>query len=135
MGFETYVKNDAVAHVRDTELDEVYDYIKKHLQGEIGRWTESEVESQVKNWRIEKSFQPQPQPAPAGGQTDTAGGFGSGSWTSGGQGGFGGNSTASTKEKAKKKLNETDAESIKRAIERLCESENDLIIETILKYV
>ena len=135
MGFETYVKNDAVAHVSDAELDEVYDYIKKHLQGEIGRWTESEVESQVKNWRIEKSFQPQPQPAPAGGQTEPAGGFGGGSWTPGGQGGFGGNSTASTKEKAKKKLSETDAESIKRAIERLCESENDLIIETILKYV
>jgi hypothetical protein len=85
----------------------------------------------VKNWRIEKSFQPQPQPTPDGGQTQSGGN----SWTPGGQGGFGGSSTASTKEKAKKKLSETDAESIKRAIERLCESENDLIIETILKYV
>lgn len=42
-GFIAYIKQDDIVKVQDEETDEVYAYLKKHLQSEIGRWSEKEV--------------------------------------------------------------------------------------------
>jgi hypothetical protein len=52
-GFENYLKEDTSVKVKDEELDLLYDYLLKHLQGDIGRWSEQEVRLQEKNWRID----------------------------------------------------------------------------------
>ena len=126
-GFDNYVKSDEVARVKDSELDDVYDYIKRHLQGEIGRWTESEVSNQVKNWRIEQSMTPfEPKPAIEPSNTSNTSTIENPSpiYTS-----------PQVREKAKKRLQEIDGEDLRNAITSLCETENDAIIEILLKYV
>jgi hypothetical protein len=113
--------------VQDHELDEVYDYIKRHLQGEIGRWTEVEVSNQVKNWRIEQTMVPveptpthEPEEAPNSSDIDYP------KYPI---------STPQVREKAKRRLQEIDNDALRSAITSLCELENDAIIEILLKYV
>ena len=126
-GFDNYVKSDEVARVKDSELNDVYDYINRHLQGEIGRWTESEVSNQVKNWRIEQSMTPiesiqtiEPSDTSNPSTIENPSPI---------------YPTPHVREKAKKRLQEIDAEALRDAITSLCESENDSIIEILLKYV
>lgn len=52
-GFENYLKEDTSVKVKAEELASLYDYLLKHLQGDIGRWSEQEVRLQEKNWRID----------------------------------------------------------------------------------
>ena len=54
-GFVNYLKSIEVVRLQDEELETAKRYIKGHLEGEIGLWTESEVESVLKNWRIEEA--------------------------------------------------------------------------------
>ena len=126
-GFVSYVKSDEVARVQDDEFDEVYDYIKKHLQGEIGRWTENEVSNQVKNWRIEQTMtppepvqpvEPTPGPEPTPGIEDNPI-----------------PPKPEVREKAKKKIQELDESTLKNALDSLCDSESEYVIEILLKYV
>ena len=127
-GFVAFVKADEITKVQDSEFESVYEYIKTHLQGEIGRWTEMEVSNQVKNWRIEQSIQPPIIDIPP---VDT-------------------NNPESEKPsdkpvtviepsevrtKAKKKIEELDEKKLKSALVSLCDTENEFVIETILKYV
>ena len=127
-GFVAFVKADEITKVQDSEFESVYEYIKTHLQGEIGRWTEMEVSNQVKNWRIEQSIQPPVIDIPP---VDT-------------------NNSESEKPsdkpvtviepsevraKAKKKIEELDEKKLKSALVSLCDTENEFVIEIILKYV
>ena len=126
-GFVSYVKSDEVARVQDGEFDEVYDYIKKHLQGEIGRWTENEVSNQVKNWRIEQNMtptepsqplEPAPGPEPVPTVVDTPV-----------------PTKPEVREKAKKKIKELDEVALRNALDSLCSMESEYVIEILLKYV
>jgi len=127
IGFNNYIKSDEVARVKDHELDEVYEYIKRHLQGEIGRWTEVEVSNQVKNWRIEQTMVPvEPTPTHEPEEVSNPTDIDYPKYPI---------STPQVREKAKKRLQEIDNDALRSAITSLCELENDAIIEILLKYV
>ena len=51
-GFVNFLKQEPVVKLQDYEVDEAIDYIKKHIQSEIGTWREDEVVNALKNWRI-----------------------------------------------------------------------------------
>ena len=127
IGFNNYIKSDEVARVQDHELDEVYDYIKRHLQGEIGRWTEVEVSNQVKNWRIEQTMVPvEPTPTHEPEEDSNSTDIDYPKYPI---------STPQVREKAIRRLQEIDNDALRSAITSLCELENDAIIEILLKYV
>ena len=147
-GFVTFIKRDPIVKVQDEDVDEVYDYLTKHLQSEVGRWTEDEVSSQVKNWRLEKSMAPADNGGVTyphdGGSDDNSSDNGGGDagnesgLHNGGNGEIpksGGNSSVSFRVSAKNRIHSTDADSLKRAIEELCEYESDQILSILLKYV
>lgn len=126
-GFVSFVKSDDVAKVKDEEVDDVYDYIKKHLQGEIGRWTENEVSQQVKNWRIEQTMTP-PEPVKP---VDS----GSGTTARPPVDDQPTPATPEVRENAKKKIQELDEAALRSALDSLCETESEYVIEILLKYV
>ena len=53
-GFFAFLKQVEMVNLKDEEADEAMDYLKKHLQGEVGLWLESEVTNQLKNWRLDQ---------------------------------------------------------------------------------
>jgi hypothetical protein len=53
-GYVQFLKSIEIVNIQDIELDDAKDYIKKHLEGDIGLWTETEVENALKNWKIEQ---------------------------------------------------------------------------------
>lgn len=53
-GFYTFLKQVEMVNLKDDETDGAMDYLKKHLQGEVGLWLENEVTNQLKNWRLDQ---------------------------------------------------------------------------------
>lgn len=51
-GFLNFLKQVETVGLADSEFDEAFDYISKHLQSEIGIWSEDEVIGQLKDWRL-----------------------------------------------------------------------------------
>ena len=139
-GFLVFLKQEEKVALEDEEFDSVYDYLKKHLQGEIGRWSESEVKIQELYWRMEQN-----SGGSQGGQSGT-GNQGSTSLhgNTGNQGGSVGSQASDipSGEELKKKRSETlqliaelDEKRIRKFVEDLIENEDNYIIDTILKYV
>lgn len=58
-GFINYLKSIYIVNLHDSEVSDALKYISKNLQGEIGLWSESEVEGALKNWKIETTQQVQ----------------------------------------------------------------------------
>lgn len=54
-GFDNFLKQIELINLKDEELYEVREYIEKNLQSTVGYWTEEEVITKAKNWRLEKS--------------------------------------------------------------------------------
>lgn len=54
LGFTTFLKQVEMVNLKDEEVEEAKNYLKKHLQSEVGLWSESEVTNQLKNWRLEQ---------------------------------------------------------------------------------
>lgn len=149
IGFVNFLKMDEVAKVQDHELDHVYFYLKQHLQGEIGRWSEEEVQKQEKNWRIE-TLTPVPQlidqsdnngdvtnndnNAGSGGST-TYNWSGSTNTDSGNINTCGGVGSSTLRETTRKRVQTTNADTLKEAIERMVEEEGDYILNILMKYV
>lgn len=53
-GFRAFLlKNDTVG-LKEEDFDPLYAHLTKHLQGEIGRWTEQDVEIQQLRWKIDQ---------------------------------------------------------------------------------
>ena len=132
-GFVNFLKMDEVAKVQDHEIDQVYIYLKQHLQGEIARWSESEVKAQEKNWRIETlTSTEQPDiPVPPVIPSDN----GSDSSDSGDSTNTGGEYSSTLRETMRKKVQAINADTLKEAIECMVESEGDYILNTLMKYV
>ena len=62
-GFLEFLKQDPMAKVQDNEFDDLYNYLLSHLQSEIGRWSEDEVQRQELYWRMSQQ-EPEPKPTP-----------------------------------------------------------------------
>ena len=148
-GFANFIKQDQIVKVQDSEIGNVYEYLKKHLHSEIGRWTEDEVIGQVKNWRLEQSLSNYNNEDDTEDENHNANNGHNTSYSGGGN--YPGNNdtngcgekkeddeygnTFTLRNKAKECINEIDAESLKHAIKALCENENDQILSILLKYV
>lgn len=65
-GFVNFLKQEPNVKLQDYEVDAAIDYIKKHIQSEIGTWREEEVVNALKNWRISTI----PQTPPVGPRPD-----------------------------------------------------------------
>lgn len=132
-GFVNFLKMDEVAKVQDHEIDQVYIYLKQHLQGEIGRWSESEVKAQEKNWRIEtltSTEQPDIPVTPVVPSDNGGNSSDSGDSTN-----TRGESLSTLRETMLKKVQAINADTLKEAIECMVESEGDYILNTLMKYV
>jgi hypothetical protein len=126
---------DDVAKVQDHEVELVYSYLKQHLQGEIGRWSETEVKAQEKNWRIETLTpvnEPEVPTTHEGPSSYNEGEPYDGANTSGASTTL---ETQSLRENIRHKVQTTNADTLKSAIERMVEVEGDFILNTLLKYV
>ena len=141
-GFISFIKLDGIVKVQDSEVDNLYDYLKKHLHSEIGRWTEDEVKNQVKNWRLEQISNEDEDNNDGGGNNDNGdGNDGSHQENDGGNNSDNDNGNncsgngSNLRDTAKTCVRKLDADTLKQAIERLCENENDNVLSIILKYV
>ena len=109
----------------------------RHLQGEIGRWTENEVKLQELYWRMEQ------QSGGEGGQgvEGELGGQGGqgvqGIQGEGGQGsgGFGADEAQKRKDSAKNVVTNADSDLMRKALMALVEKGNNEVIDILLSYV
>ena len=62
-GFEAFMKSIEIVELKDDEIENAKNYLNGHLQSEIGLWTEDEVNSCLKDWRISQHQHTVP-PAP-----------------------------------------------------------------------
>ena len=129
-GFVAYLKSIEIIDIKDEEIDEVIAYLNRHLQSEVGSWTEEEVKDHVKDWRVLILNKGKDN----GGQEND-----------GSQGNSGGH-TGETwrpvtppdvlKEKRTKALSKiADNPNLQNALENLINTEDGYIIDIILKYV
>ena len=51
-GFENFMLSQPNIGLKEEEVADAYDYIKKHLESTVGFWTEAEVSDKLKDWRI-----------------------------------------------------------------------------------
>lgn len=51
-GFENFMLSQLNVGLKEEEVVDAYDYIKKHLESTVGFWTEAEVGDKLKDWRI-----------------------------------------------------------------------------------
>ena len=136
-GFLAFLKQDEKVNLKDHELDSVYEYLVRHLQGEIGRWTENEVKLQELYWRMEQ------QSGGEGGQgvEGELGGQGGqgvqGIQGEGGQGsgGFGADEAQKRKDSAKNVVTNADSDLMRKALMELVEKGNNEVIDILLSYV
>lgn len=59
-GFTAYMKEDDIVKLQDEEFDKAMTYLKGHMMGEVGLWTEEDVKGCLKDWRIETKIVPPP---------------------------------------------------------------------------
>jgi hypothetical protein len=120
-GFINYLKSIDVVKLQDNEIETATKYIKEHLQGAIGLWAESEVESVLKNWRIESTPTPTPPPTPPTPPSPIVP-----------------PNADNQKEKkglAKNKIRQiTDIQKAKNLLEMICENADEKILEIISDY-
>lgn len=133
-GFLAFLKLEEKVNLKDEELESVYEYLLKHLQGEIGRWTESEVKLQELYWRMEQN-----------GSEDDQNGHNVGDPEGNYDINVGGNSnyhTASTPDETKKRkirandaINKANADLMRKVLLQLIDKENKEVIDIILSNV
>ena len=51
-GYNNYLKSNEIVNLDDEHLSDAKIYIKQHLQGEVGLWTEREVNDKLKDWKL-----------------------------------------------------------------------------------
>lgn len=57
-GFFNYLKSNQAVGIKDSEFEISMGYLRQHLQGEIGMWTEDEVNKTLLEWRISTQTKP-----------------------------------------------------------------------------
>ena len=61
-GFYNYLKADTIVNLADEDYDKALAYIRQHMEGGVGLWTETAVIEQLKNWKL-SLIPPTPQPS------------------------------------------------------------------------
>lgn len=51
-GFRNYLKADTIVNLTDEDYDKALAYIRQHMEGGVGLWTETAVIEQLKNWKL-----------------------------------------------------------------------------------
>lgn len=54
-GFENFLLAQSGVGLQTYEVDDAYEFIKKHLESTVGYWTEDEVKNTLKDWRISEN--------------------------------------------------------------------------------
>ena len=62
-GFRNYLMADTFVNLADSDYDAAVTYIRQHMEGGVGLWTEAAVIEQLKNWKL-SLIPPTPQPEP-----------------------------------------------------------------------
>ncbi len=126
-GFNKYITSLPIVNIQEDEIDEALEYLHGHMQSEVGLWTEIEVESHLKDWRMLKSQRAQ------GGQNPTNG-SGASSFTPQTP-----SNPVSPDVLYQKRIDAISRiknnSNLQGAIERLINSEDSVIIDILLKYV
>ena len=58
-GVLNYLKSNQAVSIKDSEFETSMGFLRQHLQGEIGMWTEDEVNKTLLEWRISTQTKPQ----------------------------------------------------------------------------
>jgi hypothetical protein len=122
IGFRNFLLADPIVNLKDKDYDAAVNYIRQHMEGGVGLWTESAVIEQLKNWKL--SLIPAPQQGPKPGEDggpETPGETGP-------------SSSSEKKEKAKAKIQSLSTiDEAKRILDALCDLGYDSVLDTILK--
>lgn len=51
-GFRNYLKADTIVNLTDEDYEKALAYIRQHMEGGVGLWTETAVIEQLKNWKL-----------------------------------------------------------------------------------
>ena len=113
--------------MQDHEINEAIDYLKGHLEGEVGLWKESDVKDKLKDWRMsqQKPVNPIVGDDPFGGQ-----------------GGYVSNSpqkptadVAKMRADLKEKVKFMPSTEAKDLLNDIIENEDSYILDRLLRYV
>lgn len=119
-GFKAFLLSDTNVNLQESDYSDAVSYIKQHLEGAVGLWTESAVIDQLKNWKLSKMPQVPPVVPPVNPPTDPPV-----------------NPPVSDNDKkyrAKKKISGiTSLEEAKSILDSLADSGMDFVLNTILK--
>lgn len=64
-GFRNYLMADTIVNLKDKDYDAAVNYIRQHMEGGVGLWTEAAVIQQLKDWKLSLiPTIPQPKPEP-----------------------------------------------------------------------
>lgn len=58
VGFFNFLQSNQTVHIVASEFESSMNYLRQHLQGEIGMWTEDEVSKTLLEWRISTQTKP-----------------------------------------------------------------------------
>ena len=64
-GYHNFLKSNKIVNLDDEHLSDAKTYIKQHLQGEVGLWTEREVNDKLKDWKLSLTPIPAPTSLPS----------------------------------------------------------------------
>ena len=59
-GFKNFLMQIEYVNIQENEIEEVRNYITGHLESTVGYWTEEEVITSAKNWRLEQTLSVEP---------------------------------------------------------------------------
>lgn len=123
IGFRNFLLADSFVNLKEDDYDTAVSYIRQHMEGGVGLWTETAVIEQLKNWKL-SLIPASPQPGPESGEDD-------GPET---PGVTGPSSSSEKKEKAKAKIQSLSTiDEAKRILDALCDLGYDSVLDTILK--
>lgn len=137
-GFVAFMQDDEQVDLQDDEIEEALTYLRQHLQGDVGLWSEDDVVPQLKDWRNAKlrreleASRKQPA-APGGGNNSGYATDAEGSNQSIGETAIQPEVLQQKRSKAINRMRNSD--DLEAAIEQMINSENSFIIDILLKYV
>lgn len=123
-GFDAFLCGLPVVNITSDETAEVFAYIVENKEGEVGMWSETDVENKANHWRISKQTQVQPQlpvspspapstPEPVQPEPEPV--------------------SPNLREQAIGRLGSLDADDMRLLLETLCAKGNSEVIDLILK--